>query len=118
MISIATDVVLLGKSDQFERIWALLYTQLGPILLCCWYRRPDNAEVASIQSLRLEYERFKANAIGIVIIGDLNIYYSTWLRFSTHDSAEGRALKSFCDDFGFTENVKASTRDGNFNNWI
>ena len=35
------------------------------------------------------------------------------MRFSTHDSAEGRALKSFCDDFGFTENVKAPTRDGN-----
>ena len=71
---ISSDVVLLLKSEYSERMWFLLHSQLSPILVCAWYRRPDSGKILSITSLRQEYMKFKEDVIGTIIIGDLNVH--------------------------------------------
>ena len=108
--TIAPDAVLLKKSADTERMWFLLHTQLGPFLLCCWYRRPDRGETSSITSLRSEYHELKGDCVGTVLVGDLNVHHRQWLEFSSENTPEGFALHNFCQDHGFSEFVRAPTR--------
>ena len=109
--AIAPDVVLLLKSKITERMWLRVHTQIGAILVCVWYRRPNRGEVLSVTSLREEYNLLKGDAIGTMVIGDLNAHHIRWLRYSSENSPEGEALHNFCQDYGFIELVGAPTRD-------
>ncbi len=111
--SIAPDVVLLKKSVAAERLWIVAHTQLGPLLLCSWYRSPCRGETSSISFLRVEYNELKVNVVGTAIIGDLNVHQKRWLEFSSENMPEGNALQGFCADHGFEELVKAPTRGEN-----
>ena len=108
---LAPDITLLIKSGNTERMWFLLHTQLGPYLICCWYRRPDRGETGSIMSLRSEYESLKGQAVGTIIVGDLNIHQVKWLRYSDGNSPEGEEMANFCMEFGFSEYTRAPTRE-------
>ena len=74
--AIAPDVILLSKSEITERMWLLIHTQLGAILVCVWYRRPDPGEVHSVISLREEHQKLSKDVIGTLIIGDLNVHHA------------------------------------------
>ena len=73
---IELDVTLLLKSASAERAWLLLHTDIGPYLLCCWYRRPNYGETDTITSFREEYAQFKDLVMGTIVVGDLNVHYS------------------------------------------
>jgi len=109
--NIAPDIVLLSKSSDTERMWFLLHSHIGPILLCVWYRRPDKGEIASVVSLREECSCHKSRGLGTIIIGDLNIHHRRWLCYSSHNSPEGEVLHNFCTDHGFAEHVRSPTRE-------
>jgi len=109
--SFASDVVLLEKSSVTERMWLIVHSQLGAILLCVWYRRPNPGEVESITSLRQEYLKNRPGTIGTILVGDLNIHHIRWLKFSARNSPEGDALLNFCREFGFEQLVQSPTRD-------
>ena len=47
----------------------------------------------------------KADIIGIILMGDMNIHHQKWLRFSNANTAEGYALKSICDDYAMKQLV-------------
>ena len=91
--SIADFCSLLLVSPSAERVWILTHTESGPILICCWYRRPCHGELNSIDSLGVEWHSLAGDAVGTVIIGDMNVHHTHWLRFSSHVSPEG---KNFC----------------------
>ena len=74
-------VTYLGDSDEFERSQHTLYTDTGPLLLCNWYRPPEH-ESESISELQLELDKYNDIYVGTVIIGDMNIYYLRWFRYS------------------------------------
>jgi hypothetical protein len=107
---ISPDVVFLEKSEVTERMWFYVHSQIGCVLLCVWYRRPCRGEVDSIVALRSEYGKWKHEAIGTIIMGDLNVHQQRWLTFSSDNSPEGDCLQNFCADYGFTERVRAPTR--------
>ena len=50
-----TNVMDLGKSEQDERCYSVIHSNLGSILLINWYRAPGSGS-SSIESLRSEYE--------------------------------------------------------------
>jgi hypothetical protein len=111
--AIAEDLVLLEKSKVSERMWLLLHTSIGGILLGIWYRRPDRGEVLSISTLWEEYGRLKKESIGTIIVGDLNVHNRRWLVFSSENTPEGDALHNFCCEHGFSQIVKGPTREEN-----
>ena len=51
-------------------------------------------------------------AIGSISLGDLNVHNRQWLRYSSHDSPEGRAMKDACDELGLEQLVRSPTREG------
>ena len=53
------------------------------------------------------------DAIGTVIVGDMNVHNIRWLRYSTHNSAEGSALHEFCKRNGLSQLVSEPTRKDN-----
>jgi hypothetical protein len=94
---ISSRCTLLDESVQAERVWVLLNSTVGPYLICAWYRPPDPGEVTSIVSLREEWGRLSVNALGSVIVGDINVHHKSWLRYSMRNSAEGAELRDFCN---------------------
>ena len=45
----APRVTLVEKSQVAERIWAIMHSDRGPYLVCCWYRPPSPGNVESIK---------------------------------------------------------------------
>ena len=107
-------VVHIGNSDLDERSWHIIHSNSGPILLCVWYRRPDQGEIASIRRFEMEYEQFSEQAVAFVAVGDFNVHNKSWLRFSYADSPEGTELESVCCALGLRQHVKEPTRGPTF----
>ena len=75
---ISARCTLLEESVEAERVWVILHSTVGPYLVCAWYRPPHPGEVASIVSLREELGRLSVNALGSVIVGDINVHHKSW----------------------------------------
>ena len=111
--SIAPQVVLLEHSKEHERSWHAIHTDIGPVLLCVWYRPPCPGEIRSIQSCEEEWRRLSASHVATMIIGDLNVHHTRWLKHSTSVSVEGTSLFRFCLAQGLKQQVTKPTRDEN-----
>ena len=109
--NIEDEVTLFLRSDSAERLWHILHTSHGPVLLCIWYRPPAPGEVESIRSMITEWLDLSESVIGTIIIGDLNIHHKRWLRYSSSNSVEGSTLLEFCLQHGFKQMIKTPTRD-------
>ena len=73
--TLADSISTVHISSLHERIWCILYSSLGPMLLCAWYRPPLRGEIDSITSFLVEYEGLRNQVISIIIIcGDFNIH--------------------------------------------
>ena len=59
-----------ASDDTHERSWHALHNELGPALLCVWYRPPSSGEVWSISAFEIEWTRFSAGYIGTMVVGD------------------------------------------------
>ena len=103
-------VVQVLESDTAERLWFILHCDVGPILVCIWYRPPAPSDISSISTLDSELSQLRNDVIGTAIIGDLNCHHARWLYHSAGVSTEGRALHRFCMENGFQEFVKQPTR--------
>ena len=101
-------VCLLEHSPVLELSWHVLYSDLGPLLLGIWYRPPSNEDQIGI--FEAEWQRHSVEAVGTIIVGDLNVHHSSWLHFSNGNSRVGQHLFEFCRSFGFKECVRAPTR--------
>jgi hypothetical protein len=107
---VANHITLIEESQTAERVWLIIHAETGPYLMCLWYRPPDPGEVASIDSLVTEFGNHCAEALGTIILGDMNVHHTRWLRHSARTSTEGVALKDFCDASGLRQVVRAPTR--------
>ena len=107
---VAESIVHVGDSDLHERSWHMLHSDLGPILLGLWYRRPAYGEVASIKALDDEIKQHATTAIGIMLIGDFNVHHKSWLKYSHSTTPEGRELFGKCCLYGLAECVRQPTR--------
>ncbi len=79
-----------------ELVWLLYHSSNGPVLLACMYRPPHYGEIASFNAFSAEWASLSAQAVGTVLIGDLNLHNTRWLRFSTHTAPEGLAMEHWC----------------------
>ena len=61
-----------GTSDDFERTWHILHSDIGPISVAVWYRPPCYAELQSITALALEYRNYAEGCIGAAVVGDID----------------------------------------------
>ena len=64
----------------------------------------------SIRTFRDEWVALKTEAVGTVMIGDINIHHKKWLRRSNRNSAEGVLLHNFCRETGMQQLVHEATR--------
>ena len=107
---IASTVALVLTSTQDERIWCLINTLLGPVLLACWYRPPTTGEIASVHSLCEKWQPFEGASVAAIVCCHMNVHHPRWLRFSAHTSVEGAALHNWCIEIRLHECVRAPTR--------
>ena len=96
-------------SVDSERIWCILHTNCGNILIGNWYRAPDDSD-ASVRSLSSELQSLRSEFIGAVILGDPNIHHRKWLVHSRDNSAIGELLHKSCLDTGLKQIVRKPTR--------
>ena len=106
----AANVTLLHKSVDSERLWAMVHSDLGPCLVGVWYRPPVQGEQATIASFCAEWEENSNEAIGTILVVDLNIHHKKWLRWLSGNSAEGEKLRTVCVDSGLKQLVHGPTR--------
>ena len=107
----ASRVVLLEHSATHERSWHLVHSAQGPLLLCVWYRPPQEGETHSVETLEEEWQKHCSAAVGTLVVGDLNVHSQRWLTHSAKPTTpEGRTLCTFCDTHGFEERVRQPTR--------
>ena len=88
----------------------MIHTDDGPIILGCWYRPPNVGNIDGIDEIKTEVAKHRANAVGILLIGDLNVHSIHWLRHSARESAEATRLRSVCEDLGMKQRVTKPTR--------
>ena len=67
----APRVTLVETSDAAERVWAMVHSDHGPYLICCWYRPPCPGSVETIKSFEAEYRKHKEGAVGEFRVGRL-----------------------------------------------
>ena len=103
-------VTLVAESASAERIWAIVHSDQGPYLVCCWYRPPNPGNIETIESFETEYNRYKEGAVGVFVLGDLNVHSIRWLRHSARESTEGRALFEAASRLGLQQKVREPTR--------
>ena len=83
----ADNVTLIEKSEDAERLWATVHSDLGPYLLCVWYRPPIQGETQTIETFRNELCKHRPDAIGTIAIWD-NIHHKRLLKRSSSNIAE------------------------------
>ena len=106
----APRVTLVEISEVAERVWVLAHTDRGPYLICCWYRPPNPGNVETIISFEAEHRTHKDGAVGVFVLGDLNVHSIRWLTHSARESAEGRLLCDTSNQMGLRQLVKEPTR--------
>ena len=72
-------VTLVGISKEAERIWAIVHSDSGPYLVCCWYRPSDPGNTNSIESFETEYMQHQDGVLGTLMLGDLTLHSIRWL---------------------------------------
>ena len=107
--NIAQKVTHLSNSKDAERAWCMLHTDHGPFLLGAWYR-PPNSEVASIQSCEQEHDVLAEQALGTLLVGDLNVHHIPWLGHSRETSVCGKQLRLAAAHMGLKQVVREPTR--------
>ncbi len=107
----APHIVLLEHGESYEASWHAVHSDIGPVLLCAWYRPPASGEIVSIRAFIADWERLSTRYIGTIVLGDLNAHHKRWLKHSSHNSVEGSSLYTFCCDNGFKQLVREPTRE-------
>ena len=104
-----TDIALVEYISGAERMWCVLHTNLGALLIGNWYRPPDDDGI-SMNGLLDEIERLRGDYIGVILLGDLNVHHKRWLRYSSRNSELGERLWDICKDLGLKQLVSKPTR--------
>ena len=107
----SSQIALSEHSVEYERSWLTIHSEIGPVLLGVWYRPPCSGEVGSIKACEDEWRRLSTEYVATILVGDLNVHHSRWLRYSSGVSVEGTALYRFCTANGLKQWVKRPTRD-------
>ena len=110
--NIAERISLINTSDCAERFWLLVHAEQGPHLVGVWYRPPNPGEVQTVNSFKAEMQLLADSSVGNIVVGDLNVHNKPWLRHSSHNSLEGKAMQDACDDCGLEQKVRQPTREG------
>ncbi len=103
-------IVHVADSESDERSWHVIHSDIGPILVCVWYRRPNPGETDSIQRFETEFQRYSEDCVASIVVGDMNVHNPSWLRWSSGDSREGSELENVCALNGLEQFVKGPTR--------
>ena len=82
-----------GGGSTDERVWVILHTVGGPMLLCNWYRPPGDAESEDVQRYGEEHARLREGTLGSVTVGDVNVHNIEWLIHSRTTAPEGKQLE-------------------------
>ena len=72
---LAHRVTHLENSQIAERSWVIIHSDHGPCVIGCWYRPPAPGYFDSIRSFKEEAQLHATNAVGCVLLGDLNIHH-------------------------------------------
>ena len=110
---IADRIVHTGDSDDHERSWHTLHSNLGPVLVGLWYRPPSYHECMSIKDFEKEMHFFLVGAVCTMVFGDLNVHHAEWLRHSIATQPSGVQLYGVCCRLGLSEMVRKPTRGAN-----
>ncbi len=106
-------IVHVANSESDERSWHVIHSDIGPIAVCVWYRRPNHGEIESIQRFEKELQQHAQDCVATIAIGDMNVHNPSWLRWSGRDSPEGSELESICALNGLEQYVNGPTRGNN-----
>ena len=107
--AIAAQLSCVHSSTNAERLWLIIHTEQGPFLLGAWYR-PPYPETVSISSCVTEHNEIHPEALGTILLGDLNVHHKSWLNFSSGSSPVGEALRVAAAEMGLEQKVKKPTR--------
>jgi hypothetical protein len=84
----APRVTLIEISAVAERIWAMVHSDQGPYLVCCWYRPPSPGTIDSINSFELKFLKYRNGAVGVVMLSDFNVHSIGWFSHSARNNIE------------------------------
>ena len=110
---VAPCITLLEHAQDLshERSWFAIHADLGAVLLCVWYRPPCRGEIASIQAFEREWSRLSPDYLGSIVVGDLNVHHTHWLKHSDSVLFEGSRLRRFCVENGFRQLFNGPTHE-------
>ena len=108
MERLAHRVTLLENSKVAERSRVIIHSDPGPYVVGCWYHPPAPGQVDTTRSFK-KGQLHAANAVGCVVLGDLNVHHRKWLKLSNRNSLEGQELCAVCKELDLTQLVPEPT---------
>ena len=105
------NVVHVANSENAERLWAVIHSDVGPVSFGLWYRPPKYGKILSITSLISELADHGVQKMGTILCGDFNIHHQGWLTYSNSTTPEGKCLFDICCTHQFRECTKVPTRE-------
>ena len=106
---ISENVTLMMKSVDAERVWCMVHTERGPYVLGAWYR-PPNTESSTIETCEKEHDDVSSEALGTLLVGDLNVHHVAWLTHSRETTPNGKNMRLAAAHMGLTQLVHQPTR--------
>ena len=103
------DIAVVEYITDAERMWCVLHTNLGALLIGNWYRPPDE-DGSSVIILPTEIERLRCDCVGVILLGDINIHHKRWLRHSYSNTELGERRWELCKDVGLKQIIAKPTR--------
>ena len=104
------NVVHVSNSKDAERACNIIYRDIDSISICNWYLRPSTEKDIDIQTFNEELARMETQCGYVLVVGDLNVHYASWLKHSNGDTPRDKMFHDICDAYGLKQWVKNPSR--------
>ena len=82
-------VSFIANASVAERSWCTVHLDIGPQVLCGWYRPGDQGIDDQFEQELITHSQ---GMVGVSIVGDLNLHHQQWLKFSNGTPRDGERM--------------------------
>ena len=105
----AERIILIQSFDDAERFGPWCTQPNARVLSEFGTGRGLPGDLVTINTFKTELRALEGISLRMIVLGDMNVHNTQWLRHSRANSVEGTALKAACNDAGLKQTITTLT---------